>query len=226
MRAPSSSTMQTRQAFAGGQRLALAQRRRVDLEQAAGVEHGRALGHGHLLPVDRQLDGALLAMAGHLLGTPPGASIADMIAPAAVCPRPQIDESRMQVPTSPSSASSSRDAARGPGPTAAAPAPPPGGRCRPGRACTARRTRRGRTPRSASASARGRPSRRTPPPRPSRASRRPRERPRTSGRSELVGTDEEAGRAAQQHRLQRCARRARRRRARAARRSVSPNGTS
>src|SRR6185369_8568237 len=49
-RAPSSSTTQTRQTFTGV---------RFSAKQSVGVEARRALGHGDLLAVDRDLDGAV-----------------------------------------------------------------------------------------------------------------------------------------------------------------------
>ena len=83
--------------------------------------------------------------------------MAEAMAVAAVWPRPQIEASRMTVPTSARRASSSADAR----PAAAAGhqalrGSPPGGRSRPGRGRTARRTRPGRTRRCAAGSRPGR----------------------------------------------------------------------
>ena len=94
------------------------------------------------------------------------------------------------------------------GPRAAARAPPPGARCRRGRGRTGRTTRRGRRRRSASGCAAGRPCRRRPSRRPSRACVLAARAPsKVSGRSSSSGPHEAAGRAAEQHGLQRAARR-------------------
>ena len=127
--------------------------------RAVGVGLGGAVRHGLL----RHRAGAGCgsvgrAAGGHACGTfplrdPSGAlssprSSADCRAAGAVCPRPQIDASCMTRARSSSRTSSDRGAR----PARSGPAPPPGARCRPGTARTARTTRRGRTPRCAAAS--------------------------------------------------------------------------
>src|SRR5260221_3249788 len=90
------------------QRVAVAERRRLDAEPAAGIEDRRALGDAHGFAVDGQLDESFRcgdADGGHWAGTP-RFIIADSTALAAVWPRPQIEASRMTWLRSASTASS------------------------------------------------------------------------------------------------------------------------
>src|SRR6478735_3769880 len=101
-----------------GERLAEAERRDVERLHLAGVEDRRALGHAHGLAVDLELDGAAdrhrdCAHATSSGVKTPRTRIAESIALAAVCPRPQIDASRMATAISSSRATSSATVPRG-----------------------------------------------------------------------------------------------------------------
>src|SRR5665647_1980900 len=90
------------------ERVAVTERRRLDLEPAARVEDRRALGDADLPAVDGQLDDPLDGVDaddGHGASTP-RFIMADWTALAAVWPRPQIDASRITCASSASTSSS------------------------------------------------------------------------------------------------------------------------
>ena len=130
------------------------------------------------------------------------------IATAAVWPRPQIEASRHAAVDLVEQRELVVDAAPRAAGRAGARAPPPGARCRPGRARTGRTTRRGRTRRSAAGCRARPPCRRAPSPRPSRGSSpASRAASNVSGTSSWSGPTNDARRAAEQHGLERTARR-------------------
>ena len=163
----------------GLERVAVAERRRVDPEPAAGAEDRLALEDAHRLPVDLELDHAprreqqlrhaktpaAARSRTRSRSTPSGRAADRRVAHAL----PHLGDHR-QLALRRRRSSCRRRAAR---------ATPAGAPCRRGRARTGRTTRCGRTPRSASAAAAGRRSRRARARRPSRASSSPRARPRT-----------------------------------------------
>ena len=188
MRAPSSSTTQTRHTFTGRQRLAVAERRRLDPGALAGVEDRRALGDAHGRAVDGQLDDLLRRGDGQRsCRNPEDVEVQPSRTGRRSRPSGRARRStRRASPARGRRASRARSRASRRRPAGAA--PPPGARCRRGRGRTGRTTRRGRTRRSAARRRRGRRLVRTRARRPSRGSRRPSRAPsKESGRSSWSG---------------------------------------
>ena len=119
------------------QRLAVAERRRLDAELAQRVEDRLALEHAHGLrrrPRARPCASARERLSCSCRHPPktPRRPIADSMALDAVWPRPQIEASRMHWPISAIERELGADAAARAARRRAAPAPPAGARCRRG----------------------------------------------------------------------------------------------